>query len=56
MDLDRLFPDCEFGMEPSRHDLELIAEYWDDDESELRNLAAITWWLDRTDVEANNRP
>ena len=56
MDLERLFPDHGCGIRPSRHELERFADYWDDDESELTNVAAITWWLDRTDVEANNLP
>ena len=36
-------PDCSF------HQLELLAEYWDDDESDRTNVETITWWLSQVE-------
>ena len=49
--LQRLFPDCAQGLAPSRPQLELFAEYWDDGESERTNVEAIAWWLNQVDRE-----
>lgn len=45
LDLRRVFPDISGSPDCPCRQLEILAEYWDDCESDRTNVETITWWL-----------